>query len=133
MIALDTNVVVRLVTGDDPEQAEAAQRRLQGRELFLAKTTALEVEWVLRYSYGLSREVIHRTFRRLLGLRGLMMEDRAAVLAALEWFRDGMDFADALHLASTPSGAELATFDRRLARAAAAARGAPPVNLLQDG
>ena len=59
MIAVDTNVVVRIVTADDPEQTEVARKMLQDAErLWLPKTVLLETEWVLRHGYDLSREVI---------------------------------------------------------------------------
>ena len=133
MIALDTNVIVRLVTRDDPEQAETARAVFAAGELWASKTVLLETEWVLRYSYDLSRETIAETFTRLLGYRPLEIEDRGAVLRALGWFRQGLDFADALHLASAPLALSpddgFVTFDRPLAQAAGRLDGAPEVRL----
>lgn len=135
MIALDTNVIVRLVTQDDPAQAEAARAIFEAGELWASKTVLLETEWVLRYSYELSREAIAETLTRLLGYRPLQVEDRGTVLRALGWFRQGLDFADALHLASAPPAASpddrFVTFDRPLAQAAARLDGAPEVRLLE--
>ncbi len=94
MIAMDTNVIVRVVTADDPEQLEVAKALLSDERLWLCKTVLLETEWVLRFSYELSRDVIREAFRRLLGLENLEMEDRSKVLVALGWYGEGMDFAE---------------------------------------
>ena len=131
MISLDTNVVVRIVTCDDPEQAEAARRLVQQAErLWLAKTVLLETEWVLRHCYGSSREVILLTFWKLFGYRPLRMEDRGAVQQALEWYAAGLDFADSLHLASGSEADRFATFDRKLAKVAKGLEERPEVELL---
>lgn len=50
MIAVDTNVLVRIVTRDDKGQARRAVRALRGKQLFVAKTVLLETEWVLRHA-----------------------------------------------------------------------------------
>lgn len=134
MISLDTNVIVRIVTRDDPQQLAAASKVLQAERLWLCKTVLLETEWVLRYTYELSRESILTVFRRLLGYRRLRVEDRATVLQALRLYREGMDLADALHLASSLPADCFATFNRTLAkRAGELHEGAvPPVELLRS-
>jgi predicted nucleic-acid-binding protein len=111
VIALDTNVLVRLVTRDDEEQVERARAALEGQQLFVAKTVLLETEWVLRFSYGLPRETIRAAFENVLGLRGLLAEDRSTVLLALAAYERGLDLADALHLASSAPADRFATFD----------------------
>jgi predicted nucleic-acid-binding protein len=126
LTATDTNVLVRLVTRDDPEQAERAAALFRSGEIFVAKTVLLETEWVLRYSYGLDRQALHRTLRTLLGYPALVIEDRAAVLRALGWYGDGMDFADALHLASSAGADRFATFDRALVRRTESLATRPP-------
>ena len=133
MIALDTNVIVRIVTNDDPGQAEVAVAAIDGQRLWLAKTVLLETEWVLRYSYALDDSVIQRILLRLLGLENLEVEDRAGVLMALTLYREGMDFADALHLASCTEASTFLTFDRDLALRAAGLETAPSVELLESG
>jgi predicted nucleic-acid-binding protein len=136
VIAVDTNVLVRVVTQDDPEQAAAALAVLRSGELWASKTVLLEMEWVLRYSYKLSREVIARTLTGLLGYRPLQVEDRGAVVRALGWFRQGLDFADALHLASAPLASSpedrFVTFARPLARAASGLEDIPRVQVAGD-
>ena len=59
-----------------------------------------------------------------------MLEDRDAVLMAVEAFDKGLDFADALHLARSPRASGFATFDQRLAKRAKALALTPPVELL---
>jgi predicted nucleic-acid-binding protein len=132
VIALDTNVLVRIFTRDDPAQAEAASQLLRQERCWVPKTVLLETEWVLRYTYDLDLITIFDAFSRLLGFRGIEVEDRAALLRALGWYRQGLDFADALHLASSGDAERFATFDRTLSsRASQHCAGAPPVELLR--
>lgn len=131
MIALDTNVIVRVVTGDDPGQLEAALAVMRSGELRVCKTVLLETEWVLRYTYGLNRQTIGETFRKLLGYPNLQVEDRGVVLRALSLFQLGLDFADALHLSSSGEALQFATFDRQLAVAAGSLEEGPEVKLLR--
>jgi predicted nucleic-acid-binding protein len=120
--AVDTNVIVRVVTRDDPEQLEAALTVFRRGPLFAGKTVLLETEWVLRYCYKLDRKAIGGALRKLLGYPALRVEDRDTVLLALVWYGEGLDFADALHLASSQGSARrFATFDRELAGASSGA------------
>jgi predicted nucleic-acid-binding protein len=128
--ALDTSVVVRVLTGDDPAQTRAAVRALRGRRLWLSRSVLLECEWVLRYSYGLERAAIHAAFSRLLGYPQLEVEEPESVVQALEWYAHGLDFADALHLASASRAEGFLTFDARLARRARRLGAVPQVELL---
>lgn len=130
MIALDTNVLVRLLTRDDPQQAAIAAEVMRGEDLFVSKTVLLELEWVLRFTYRFEAAAINRALRGLLGLPTLTVEDSATVLDALDAHAAGLDFADALHLAASPKAATFATFDRKLAAHAERRDGAPRVRLL---
>ncbi|RMF86012.1 MAG: type II toxin-antitoxin system VapC family toxin [Nitrospirae bacterium] len=118
MTALDTNLVVRLLVNDDPRQAARVVHLIQRERVFLPKTVLLECEWVLRHAYGLDRGVILGAFEKLLGLDHLTVEDGAAVEQALAWYAQGLDLADALHLASSQGASAFATFDLRLRRRA---------------
>ena len=131
MIALDTSVVVRVLTADDPTQLAAARRAMQSGALFLSKTVLLETEWVLRYSYEIGRTEIGDALRTLIRYRRMEVEDLPVVIEALSWHAEGMDFADALHLSSSKRADRLATFDRQLAAAAAALGCVPRVKLLR--
>ena len=130
MLAIDTNVVIRYLVGDHPEQAARARALIDNQEIFLSITVLLETEWVLRYSYGLDRDAIQKVFHRLLGYPQLQVEDRVAVIRALALHGLGMDFADALHLASSGDADRFATFDRQLAKAAHGLGESPVVDLL---
>jgi len=127
VIALDTNLVVRLVVDDDPRQAARVVRLIKREEVYLPKTVVLECEWVLRYAYGLEREVIHTALEKLLGLTHLTVEESDTVHQALSWYAEGLDFADALHIASSRRADAFATFDRQLRRRARQLQTTPEV------
>lgn len=118
MISPDTDLLVRLLVADDADQARRAAEHLRDSEFRIVKTVLLETEWVLRHAYSLPSADINRGFRALLGLPGASVEDPLAVSDALDWHRDGMDFADALHLASSREARRFLTFDRALVRRA---------------
>lgn len=118
MIAVDTNVLVRLLTGDDPAQTKRAAEFFARESIFIPKTVLLETEWVLRYSYELPPPVILAAFHNILGLPQVTAEDSAALVEALARYEGGMDFADALHLASVRDADAFATFDTRLKKRA---------------
>jgi predicted nucleic-acid-binding protein len=119
-VAVDTNVVVRLLTADDAEQAERAKALFERETIRLPKTVILETEWVLRRLYRFPRSRVARALTALVALPNVRCEDEAAVLDALEWAAGGLDFADALHLASAGPAQEFATFDAELVKDAAA-------------
>jgi predicted nucleic-acid-binding protein len=117
MIAVDTNVLVRLLTGDDSKQ-EAAARSLFTREsIWIAKTVLLETAWVLRI-LGLEETEIRAAFTKLLGLENVHAEDESSVAAALALTARGIEFADALHLCSRAAGVAFASFDKSLVQRA---------------
>ncbi len=80
----------------------------------------LETEWVLRVVWELSSREILSAFEELAGLPNVEVEDSTNVTRAIQWSASGMDFADALHLASCGDASEFATFDRKFSRRAAA-------------
>jgi predicted nucleic acid-binding protein len=118
MLAVDTNIIVRYLTADDPEQSARARQLVNGADTFVASTVLLETEWVLRSAYGFSPTQIAERLRAFAGLPRVTLEAPAAVAAALEWMAAGMDFADALHLAAAAQCEAFFTFDRRLGRVA---------------
>ena len=118
MTAVDTNVLIRLLTGDEPDQ-EAAARSLFGSErIWIAKTVLLETGWVLRSLYGFDETAIHDALTRLLGLKNVSAEDESGVAAALALTTRGVELADAMHLSSRPAGATFASFDKTFVRRA---------------
>lgn len=119
MIGLDTNVLARYYiedTGDGEagRQRQAARQLLEGNEpLAVCKTVLLELEWVMRGYYGFEREEILPVFDHLLGLPHVEVEQ------ALALYREGFDFADALHHAAYSHCDRMASFDdRKFARRA---------------
>lgn len=80
MIAVDTNVLVRYVTNDDPVQARKAADLLAGPEtILIAHSVLLELEWVLRAVYELSRPAILKAMRQVLGLPGTHVEQAISI------------------------------------------------------
>jgi predicted nucleic-acid-binding protein len=119
VIAVDTNVLVRIIVNDEPSQAARAATFLRTQErVFIAKTVLLELESVLRGAYRLNRGTIAGSLRRILKFPNVEAEDPTAVIAALRWYDQGLDFADSLHVASAGRDRQFATFDGVLRRRA---------------
>jgi predicted nucleic-acid-binding protein len=114
MTAVDTNVLVRLLTDDDPAQSAGAQSVFAAGQIWIAKTVFLETAWVLRSQYGFVQGPICDAFTKILSLKNVHVEDEPGVTAALALADRGMELADALHLSSRPSGASFVSFDRSL-------------------
>jgi predicted nucleic-acid-binding protein len=127
MIAVDTNIVVRLVANDDPEQARRAARLFMMNVVFIPKTVILETEWVLRGAYRLDPAQVNATLRTFLSLERLVIEDEDVVMQALDSHAAGLDFADALHLFSSSRAERFYTYDVRLRTDAAKHFLYPPV------
>lgn len=121
MIAIDTNVVVRLLVADDPAQHAASARLLKEHDVFVPDTVVLETEWVLRFAYRFEPAQVVRGLRGLFGLPNVHLAQAAPVAQALRWHEEQqLDFADALHLAQSQHLAALKTFDRKFIQRAAA-------------
>lgn len=120
MIAIDTNIIVRYLAGDHPDQSSRARRIVDSQAVSVAATVILEVEWVLRSTYGYHRSDVVRALRAFCGLPTVAMEDAAIVAAALSSSEAGMDFADALHLGKSAHCEAFITFDRKFLKSARA-------------
>ncbi len=116
MRAIDTNVIVRYLTGDDPAQADKARAVIGHEPVLVPRTVVLEVEWVLRGVYNMPTSRVISALRALAGLPGVSVEDAPMVARAMDWAEGGMDFADALHLAAAAWCKDFLTFDKRFAR-----------------
>ena len=116
MVAVDTNVVVRLLTEDDPGQAKRARSLFERETILVPTTVLLEAEWVLRRLYGLDVTRIIDALTALIALPNVRCEHLATVTAALDWTRAGLDFADALHLAGGRAAEPFVTFDAKLVK-----------------
>lgn len=114
MVSIDTNIAVRLLVNDDPAQTKRAAALFNANQVFIAKTVVLETEWVLRGVYKIDRQRVNAALTALLSLERVQVEDATTLFAALEAHAKGMDFADALHLASSHRAETFATFDAAL-------------------
>ena len=125
MIALDTNVLLRLLLNDDPRKSRQAQALVdravsRSDQVLLPDIVLCELEWVLGAAYDVPKAEIVRTLRRLLDTRVFAFLDRSTVAAALADYEAGKgDFSDYLIGASAArAGASTTyTFDRALRRA----------------
>jgi predicted nucleic-acid-binding protein len=122
VVAFDTNVLVRVLVGDDPVQTKKAERAFlehaRGGGVYVSLIVLAEIAWVLGAAYEWDPEVIHERISRLVRTRGVSFEDLELVESALERYRAGKaELADHLIVGKAQSvGARLLTFDRRLAR-----------------
>ena len=107
---LDTNVIVRLLVGDDPLQTPIAEQAflsaIDNGGVYLPDVVLAEVAWVLR-GYALDRDIRFQLLERLVRTRGVVVDDIDAVITALEQFRRGGDLADQLILARATSAGAL--------------------------
>lgn len=118
MIAIDTNILVRFLTQDDPEQYQKSVHIFANEDVFIPDTVVLETEWVLRFAYNFEAPQINNAFRKLLGLPNVNSRDADTLAFTLSWHKAGLDFADALHLAQSTHCEQLLTFDQRFVKRA---------------
>lgn len=118
MLAIDTNIIVRYMTGDHPMQSAQARALVEAEQLFVGMTVLLETEWVLRSVYGYTAALVCKALRAFSGLPQVTVERPAMVAQALKWAESGMDFADAVHLAGAAECEAFMTLDKRFATAA---------------
>lgn len=116
MIAVDTNVVVRLIVNDDPQQAARARTLMDNNTVLVSTTVLMECEWVLRSAYRLTAARVNLAMKGFCGLENVLVAEIEIVERALELHADGMDFADALHLLSGSKAEAFVTFDTALRR-----------------
>ena len=117
MIAVDTNILARFYC-DDPSDPEAVRQRpvakrvmLESAALFVPLTVMLEFEWVMRGFYKLPPLEFCGAAEHLIGMAHVTVERWDMVVSALVEHRRGLDFADALHWASSAGCQALLTFD----------------------
>ena len=101
MIGLDTNIIVRYIMQDDAAQAALAGTLIDSLTTdapgFVSTVTLVEVAWVLKQSYGLSRNDIAEVIDGLLLSRQLVFQDRAEAFQALATYRSSKaDYSDCL-------------------------------------
>ena len=103
----------------------AARVAIAEGDIFIEATVLLETEWVLRGAYGFEPARIAEIFRCLAGLPTVRIDDPASLALALGWMEQGMDFADALHLAKAEACTAFLSFDRKLKKLAQSIGGTP--------
>lgn len=120
---VDANVLLRFLTGTPPEMADLAGKLIEcgGREELNLKVHPIvvaETVWVLESFYEYSKSEISSVLLPLLSDHGLKIEERKAVLGALELMSESnVDFADALLAETARSrGESVASFDRDFRR-----------------
>jgi len=114
MIAIDTNIIIRLLTRDDVKQYEKAYTLFKKHYVFMGDTVILETEWVLRFAYEFTPTQIAEAFiTGLFCLVNVHISQPMVVTQAIGWHQQGMDFADALHLASSQQLKKFYTFDKK--------------------
>lgn len=125
MIGLDTNVLVRYLTQDDPAQAALSTRVIE-QELtedapgFIGLVALVETIWVLQRLYRASAEEVRETVNDLLGCRNIVVENRDVVAHALATSaKNSCGFADAIVAASAWNAGcnKIVSFDRKAVRA----------------
>lgn len=126
---IDTNVIIRHLTGDPPELAARATARLaQGDRLLLADLVVAECVYVLESFYEVERGRVAELMRAAIALPSISVTDRPTLLRALEVYElERLDFAEAYLVAAaetTGVGAVL-SFDRAIDRVATVDRIAP--------
>jgi predicted nucleic-acid-binding protein len=126
--AIDTNILVRLLTEDDPVQSALAMRALAD-PTFISHGVLMETEWVLRSRYRWSRGEINLALERLTELANVTVTDRADLRWSLERHREGADLADMLHIVASRAANGFLTFDSRLPDRAGPAAPVPVVVL----
>lgn len=102
MIALDTNILIRLLVRDDPEQTARAERLLQeaadaGEQCFISDPVLCEVEWVLESSYRARRGDVLAAMQELLAGALFVFEDRDTLHQVIARYQESKaDFSDCL-------------------------------------
>lgn len=128
MPALDTNVLVRLIVQDDPTQVASAKRLLtkcirENETLFIPITVSLELEWVLRSSFGFGKPQVIQALSLILTAVELSFESESSLETALLNYEQGTaDYSDYLHLALAEkvNAQPLWTFDKAASKATGA-------------
>lgn len=126
MIAADTNIALRLILDDDPDQVRSIQQVMADQSLFLPLTVMLETGWVLASRYGMTRAQVATALSALITLDRVEVARAELVQQAIDRFRAGADWADMIHLVAAHKLRRFLTLDRRLSRQGGST---PPVTI----
>ena len=117
MKAVDTNILARIILGDDEQQAELAVAVLR-QHVFVPLSVLLETVWLLTSRYRQTRETTVQSLTDIMDLTTVSVEDEAYARWALNRFLKGAAFADMIHLITARHAESFLTFDREVAKAA---------------
>lgn len=130
MISVDTNVVLRFLTGQPPAQLEAAKALFAKGGIFISSPAVFEVYFTLTGSVlGLTDDDAFDALEVLFVLPGVQVQDRAHFETAIGLARRGVPFKDACILAFSGGADEAVTFDKQFVKRAATAGASPAVRL----
>jgi predicted nucleic-acid-binding protein len=113
VVAVDTNIVIRLLTQDDKKQYHSSLKLFQEEQIFIPDTVILEIEWVLRFAYDFEPKQVCDALKMLFGLPNVHLTDKFLIAQAIEWHEKGLDFADSFHLSLSQDIPTLKTFDEQ--------------------
>lgn len=130
MIPVDTNIVLRFLTGQPAAQFEAAKALFAKGGIFISSPAMFEVFFTLTGSVlGLTDDDAFDALEALFMLPGVQVQDRTSFEAAIRLARQGVPFKDACILAFSGEADEVVTFDRQFVKRAARASASPAVRL----
>ena len=138
MIAVDTNVLARYYVDDATDAEAVRQRRVatnffdSGETVFVSLNVVLEFSWVVQSYYRFTQAEMLNVIEHLAGIAHVAIERVTVLEEAVALTRSGLDFADALHLASASHCKRFVTFDNKsFAKKTAKLKLAIPVVLLR--
>lgn len=107
------HLIVRFLTRDDDAQYLIARAIFEQESVYIPESVLLETAWVLRAVYQFPVPSVVESFRKLLGLPNVHLDDEMKIARVLDWHEQGLDFADAMDLANSQSQATLLTLDEK--------------------
>ena len=127
MISLDTSILVRYVTKDHARLSPLALKIITNNECFVSKAALMEMVFTLESVYRKGRGDIATALRTIIGLTTITVESQGVTGRAISWYEEGMDWGDAMILASAVGTDKLASFDRDFQRLATRIGAVPKV------
>lgn len=131
MNAVDTNILVRFFVKNPYDEEDKIQkliaRKILQQPSFISLTVILETAWVLKGHYKFSHEEIAEVMTLLCDITHIDIENQIFLKKSITHFRNGMDFADALHLSQANHCEQLYTFDKKFIAKSAKLQSSTPV------
>ena len=127
MISLDTSVLVRYVTKDHARLSPLALEIITNNACFVSKAALMEMVFTLESVYRKGRDEIVTALQTIFGLTTITVELQGVTAHAISWYAKGMDFGDAMILASSAGAENVASFDRDFQRLASRIGATPRV------